>query len=105
MSIPSAADLIEELRCQTAEDSDRLTDEQLAGRLPITLSTLNRWKKEDPRHYTSLMKMLRQAGWLNEDRVLAAVRAAERARAEETERRAASLAEREERAPRKRRSA
>lgn len=66
MSSPSAAALIERLRdVYEQQEGVKLADEKLSGRLPISLSTFNRWKKKDTRSYTDLMSMLATAGWLN----------------------------------------
>lgn len=55
---PTTADLIEALR-QPGE-----AYETLAARLPISLSTVNRWKKESPQDWDGLLEMLEMAGWL-----------------------------------------
>jgi hypothetical protein len=66
MPRPSAADLIERLRdVYSDRDGTRASDEKLAGQLPITLSTLNRWKKGDTRAFDNIVLMLDEAGWLS----------------------------------------
>lgn len=65
MPRPTAADLITRLREVHEEQAGMsLSDEKLAGRLPITLSTLNRWKKGDTRQFAEIVAMLDEAGWL-----------------------------------------
>lgn len=65
MSRPTAAQLIERLRTvHEAKVGRPLSDEELAGRLPITLSTFNRWKKADTKAFQSTLTMLEEAGWL-----------------------------------------
>lgn len=56
---PTTADLIEALR-KPGESY-----EALAARLPISLSTVNRWKRESPQDWDGLLQMLEAAGWLN----------------------------------------
>lgn len=71
VEIPSTAELLERLRRVLREEGQpRLTDEALAGELPITLSTVSRWKKRPPRDYRHLMECLALAGWLNEQAIL-----------------------------------
>ena len=66
MAAPTAADLLERLRTIYEErEGTRLSDEKLAGRLPITLSTFNRWKRGDTRSFRDVVTLLDQAGWLN----------------------------------------
>jgi len=65
MSRPTAAELIERLREVHQGDGKRLSDEDLASRLPISLSTLNRWKKNDAQGFQDIVWMLSTAGWLN----------------------------------------
>lgn len=55
----SAADLLEKLR----EPGE--TYESLAARLPISLSTVNRWKKQSPRDWDTCIALLERAGLLN----------------------------------------
>jgi transcriptional regulator with XRE-family HTH domain len=55
---PSTRDLIEALR----EPGESYED--LAARLPISLSTLNRWKRAAPRDWYPILEMLDRAGWL-----------------------------------------
>lgn len=63
MAAVSAAALLELLRDRYSNEAgERLTDEDLAARLPITLSTLNRWKKADPQTFPAIVWMLREAG-------------------------------------------
>ena len=56
---PTTADLIEALRREGESYED------LAARLPISLSTVNRWKKRSPDDWEALLQMLEMAGWLN----------------------------------------
>lgn len=56
--VPSAAELIEALR------RDGESYEALAARLPISLSTVSRWKNESPRDWNNILTMLDLAGWL-----------------------------------------
>lgn len=85
MSQPvTARALIERLReVYETEAGERLSDEKLAGRLPITLSTFNRWKKGDTRAFRNTVAMLEKAGWLREDLMEAALAVAEAALGEE----------------------
>jgi hypothetical protein len=65
MSRPTAAELIARLHEIYAEETGgKLSDEDLAGHLPITLSTVNRWKKADTEAFRDIVKMLDKAGWL-----------------------------------------
>lgn len=67
MSRPTAAQLLARLREVYAErDGKPLSEEKLAGRLPITLSTFNRWKKRDTKAFSDIVQMLDDAGWLND---------------------------------------
>lgn len=66
MSGPTAAEVIEQLRVVYEEQTgERLSDEKLAAKLPIGLSTFNRWKKSDTRAFRDVVDMLALAGWLN----------------------------------------
>lgn len=56
---PTAAELLEELR----EPGESY--EALAARLPISLSTVNRWKKSSPRDWDTILTLLDRAGWLS----------------------------------------
>jgi hypothetical protein len=68
ISPPTAARLIERLREVYADkDGSKLSDEKLAGKLPITLSTFNRWKKSDTKAFRDMITMLDAAGWLQPD--------------------------------------
>lgn len=55
----SAADVLERLR----EDGESY--ESLASRLPISLSTVNRWKKESPRDWDTIIQLLDAAGLIS----------------------------------------
>jgi hypothetical protein len=57
---PTAAALIEKLR----EPGEAY--EKLAARLPISLSTVYRWKKGDADDFKRIAGMLEDAGWLDE---------------------------------------
>lgn len=73
--MPNAADLIECLRViyeRREGEGVKLSDENLAARLPITLSTFNRWKKGNTRQFEQIMTMLAEAGWLKDDLAQAA---------------------------------
>lgn len=76
MPRPSAADLIERLRdVYEQREGVKLADEKLAGRLPISLSTFNRWKKGNTASFDRIVECLDIAGWLStpeDDRVLVA---------------------------------
>lgn len=64
----SAPDLLERLReVYRDADGNTLSDEKLAGKLPISLSTFNRWKKGDTKAFRDTIAMLDTAGWLNID--------------------------------------
>jgi hypothetical protein len=65
MSLPTARDLIERLREIHALPGEKLSDEALAAKLPITGSTLARWKRRDPEKFSELVQMMTEAGWLN----------------------------------------
>lgn len=68
MSRPTAAQLLDRLREIHQElTGEPLSDETLAGQLPITLSTFNRWKKKDTKMFRAIVKMLDEAGWLVEE--------------------------------------
>lgn len=64
-NLPTVADLIERLR-QVHEQrlGKSLSDEKLAGQLPFSLSTFNRWKNADPRYFQQTVELLNEAGWL-----------------------------------------
>lgn len=84
---PSAADLLEALR----EPGESY--ESLAARLPISLSTVNRWKKRSPRDWDTIMLLLDRAGWLSSSRLAlgaAEAEAAVRAQGESVRREAAA---------------
>ncbi len=66
MSIFTAADLLDRLRAVHGK-GDHISDEKLAAKLPISGSTLARWKRSDPEHFQAIIEMLDQAGWLNTD--------------------------------------
>jgi len=84
---PTAAELLEELR-RPGESY-----ESLAARLPISLSTVNRWKRQSPRDWDTTLTLLDQAGWLTPPRHLAAARA----EAVEADRQAAQMRSRRRR--------
>lgn len=86
---PSAADLLEALRAPGE------SYESLAARLPVSLSTVNRWKKRSPRDWDTILALLSRAGWLNQDRLAAA-----QAEAQAAESSAERLATRRRRPPR-----
>lgn len=66
--LPTANELLERLRAIYEEQAgESLSDEKLAGRLPISLSTFNRWKKGDTKQFRDIVKMLGEAGWLKSD--------------------------------------
>lgn len=63
-----APDLLERLReVYRDDDGKTLSDEKLAGRLPISLSTFNRWKKGDTKAFRDTVAMLETAGWISID--------------------------------------
>lgn len=105
MSLPTAKQLIEQLRTALSENGQRLTDEQLAARLPITLSTFNRWKKADTDRYTAVIEMVAMAGWLDEGRLARDLPAVDAVLAEEERVRRLREADRKRRLGRKRQSA
>jgi len=63
MPQPSAAVLLEALR------DPGESYESLAARLPISLSTVNRWKKRSPRDWDTILGLLSLAGWLDTDAI------------------------------------
>lgn len=66
MPKPTALQLIERLReIYSAEAEERLSNEKLMARLPISLSTYARWKKKDTSSFDNIIEMLDRAGWLN----------------------------------------
>lgn len=66
MPRPTAAQLLERLRAiYESREGEALSDERLAARLPISLSTLNRWKKGDTRQFREIVQALDEAGWLS----------------------------------------
>lgn len=66
MSRPTAAQLLARLRAIYEQREGRsLSDEKLAGKLPISLSAFNRWKKGDTQQFNNIVEMLEIAGWLN----------------------------------------
>lgn len=90
--LPTPAQLIERLRAvYEAETGERLSDEKLAGRLPISLSTFNRWKKGDTRAFREIVAMLDTAGWLSIDEDVRALAARPRDRLGVLEARVAEL--------------
>jgi transcriptional regulator with XRE-family HTH domain len=64
MSRVTAAALIEHLR-KVHGNGQPLSDEKLAAKLPISGSTLARWKNGDTRAFDNIVEMLAQAGWIN----------------------------------------
>jgi hypothetical protein len=67
MSRPTAAELITRLReiyAAKLPAGEKLSDETLVAKLPITMSTFHRWKKEDTKTFRAIVTMLDDAGWL-----------------------------------------
>jgi len=93
---PTTKDLLEALR------NPGESYEALAARLPISMSTVNRWKKESPAEWDLYIELLDRAGWLNQDRVEGGLVAA-RLAADDAHRRADRLAAENERPARARR--
>lgn len=64
---PTAAALIKQLRAvHEKRVGRRLSDENLVAYLPISGSTLGRWKKKDTQQFDAIVEMLDDAGWLAE---------------------------------------
>jgi hypothetical protein len=62
--LPTTANLIEALR-QPRADGRLESYEALANRLPISMSTVNRWKRDSPEEWDTFVGLLDEAGWLD----------------------------------------